>query len=29
VFYVAIGDPSNGATLGNVARTAILLPPSS
>jgi serine/threonine protein kinase len=29
VFYVAIGDPSNGATLGRVARTAILLPPSS
>ena len=29
VFYVAIGDPSNGATLGKVARTAILLPPSS
>ncbi len=29
VFYVAIGDPSNGATLGRVARTAVLLPPSS
>jgi hypothetical protein len=29
VFYVAIGDPGNGATLGRVARTAILLPPSS
>jgi serine/threonine protein kinase len=28
VFYVAIGDPSNGAALGRVARTAILLPPS-
>jgi hypothetical protein len=29
VFYVAIGDPGNGATLGRVARTAIFLPPSS
>ncbi len=27
VFYVAIGDPGNGATLGRVARAAILLPP--
>jgi serine/threonine protein kinase len=28
VFYVAIGDPGNGATLGRVERTAILLLPS-
>jgi hypothetical protein len=27
VFYVVIGDPGNGATLGRVARTAILLLP--
>jgi serine/threonine protein kinase len=27
VFYVAIGDPSDGSSLGSVARTAILLPP--
>jgi serine/threonine protein kinase len=28
VFYVAIGDPSNGTSLGRVARSAIWLPPS-
>jgi len=28
VFYVAIGDPGNGATLGRVTRTAVLLMPS-
>jgi serine/threonine protein kinase len=28
VFYVAIGEPSDGTFLGSVARTAILLPPS-
>jgi serine/threonine protein kinase len=28
VFYVAVGEPSDGSSLGSVARTAILLPPS-
>jgi serine/threonine protein kinase len=28
MFYVAIGDPSNGTTVRHLARTAILLPPS-
>jgi hypothetical protein len=28
VFYVAIGEPSDGSSLGSVARTAILLPAS-
>jgi len=28
VFYVAIGDPSNGATLGSIARAAVILPRS-
>jgi serine/threonine protein kinase len=27
VFYVVIGEPSDGSSLGSVARTAILLPP--
>jgi serine/threonine protein kinase len=27
VFYVAIGNPSNGATLGRIARAAVILPP--
>jgi len=29
MFYVNVGDPSNGTTVGHLARTAILLPPSS
>jgi len=29
VFYVNVGDPSNGTTVRHLARTAILLPPSS
>jgi hypothetical protein len=29
MFYVTIADPSNGTTMGHLARTAILLPPSS
>jgi hypothetical protein len=29
MFYVNVGDPSNGTTVGPLARTAILLPPSS
>jgi serine/threonine protein kinase len=29
MFYVTIADPSNGTTVGHLARTAILLPPSS
>jgi hypothetical protein len=29
LFYVVIGSPGGGATLGSVARTAILLPTSS
>jgi hypothetical protein len=28
VFYVIIGEPGNGATLGRVARTAVILPAS-
>ena len=28
MFYVNVGDPSNGAAVGHLARTAILLPPS-
>jgi hypothetical protein len=28
VFYVVIGEPGNGASLGRVARTAVILPPS-
>jgi len=28
MFYVNIGDPSEGTTVGHLARTAILLPPS-
>jgi hypothetical protein len=28
VFYVVIGEPGNGATLGRVARTAVTLPAS-
>jgi len=27
-FYVAIGEPSSGTTLGRVARTTVLLPTS-
>jgi hypothetical protein len=27
-FYVAIGEPSNGVTLGRVSRTTVLLPTS-
>jgi serine/threonine protein kinase len=29
MFYVNVGDPSNGATVSHLAHTAILLPPSS
>jgi hypothetical protein len=29
MFYVNVGDPSNGTTVGPLARTAILLPPAS
>jgi hypothetical protein len=29
VFYVAIGEPSDGSSVGSVARTAILLPASA
>ncbi len=29
MFYVNIGDPSNGNTVSHLARTAVLLPPSS
>ncbi len=29
MFYVNVGDSSNGTTVGHLARTAILLPPSS
>jgi hypothetical protein len=27
VFYVAIGEPGNGASLGRIARAAVVLPP--
>jgi hypothetical protein len=28
VFYVVIGEPGNGASLGRVARTTVILPAS-